>query len=51
MVTDDLLNEAFEIQQIQENFLKEVQSLVSKSKSYELSYVLSSISDSLRSIM
>ena len=50
VVTDNLLNETFEIRQIQENLLKEVEPLVSKSKPYELSYVLSSINDSSRCI-
>ena len=45
VVTDDLLNETFEIRQIQENLLKEVEPLVRKSKVYEWSYVLSSVSE------
>ena len=45
VVTDDLLNETFEIRQIQENLLKEVEPLVRKSKVYKLSYVLSSVSE------
>ena len=45
VVTDDLLNEIFEIRQIQENLLKEVEQLVRKSKVYEWSYVLSSVSE------
>ena len=51
MVTDDLLNETFKIHQTQDNLLKDIEPLVNKSKLYELSHVLSSISDSPRCIM